>query len=106
MRALLILVLMAGVAHADRDLCARGAQFHGAPIDLDVTRADIHQVYRLLSDVGRVNIVISDEVQGKVTMKLKRVPWDQAACTVAAVHKLVITVQGNVLLVTPQARGG
>src|SRR4030095_11409156 len=106
MRVLLLVVAMTSVAHADRELCTRGAQYHGPPVHLALTRADIHQVYRLLSDVGRVNIVISDQVQGKVTMKLKRVPWDQAACTVAAVHKLVITVQGNVLLVMPQAGGG
>ena len=106
MRALLVVMLMATVAHADRDLCARGTQFHGAPLDLDVKNADVHDIYRLLSDVGRVNVVVSDRVQGKVTMKLRRVPWDQAACTVAAVHHLTITVQGNVLLVVPQERGG
>ena len=108
MRALVVVMLMAGLAHADRDLCARGTQYHGAPIDLDVKNADVHDIYRLLSDVGRVNVVVSDRVQGKVTMKLRHVPWDQAACTVAAVHHLTVTVQGpgNVLLVMPQERGG
>jgi len=106
MRALLVVMLLAGVAHADRDLCARGTQYRGAPIDLDVKNADVHDIYRLLSDVGRVNVVVSDKVQGKVTMKLRHVPWDQAACTVAAVHHLTITVQGNVLLVMPYERGG
>jgi hypothetical protein len=28
------------------------------------------------------------------------VPWDQVTCTIAAVHKLVVTVDGNVVLVT------
>jgi hypothetical protein len=41
-------------------------------------------------------------VQGKVTMKLKRVAWDLAACTIAAVHKLRVTAQDNVVLVRPQ----
>jgi hypothetical protein len=101
MRALLLIGLLApGVAHADRELCAPGARFRGATLDLDVKNADIHEVYRLLGDVGKVNLVVPGDVTGKVTLRLKRVPWDQIACTVAAVHRLQITVNGNVLLVT------
>ena len=82
-----------------RDLCRPGATFHGATIDLDVKGADIHEVFRLLADVGNINIVVPDDVAGKVTLRLKRVPWDQVACTVASVHKLSLTAQGNVVLV-------
>jgi type IV pilus assembly protein PilQ len=99
----LVLVLFVGAAapaFAERPMCARGAKYHGAAIDLDVKDADIHDVMRLLADVGRVNIVVGDSVQGKVTLRLKRVPWDQVACTIAAVHKLMISVDGNVVLVT------
>jgi type IV pilus assembly protein PilQ len=107
MRALLVTGLVAAAASpalADRDLCAPGTRFRGAPLDLDVQNANIHDVYRLLSDVGRVNIVLPDAVQGKVTLRLRRVPWDQIACTIAAVHTLAISVNGNVLLVTKQPR--
>ncbi|HSD88628.1 MAG TPA: hypothetical protein VLB44_13965 [Kofleriaceae bacterium] len=92
------------VAHADRDMCRRGAKFHGAPIDLDVKDADIHEIMRLLADVGNVNIVVADTVQGRVTLRLKRVAWDLAACTIAQVHKLDVTVQDNVVLVRPRQR--
>jgi len=104
MRALVIGLLVAttSVAHADRELCEPGTRmrYRGAVVDLDVKGAEIHDVYRLLGDVGRINIVVPDDVTGKVTLRLKRVPWDQVACTVAAVHRLAITVNGNVLLVT------
>lgn len=103
MRALAIAVLVmgfAGTAAADRDLCAPGTRFRGAPLDLDVKAADIRDVFRLLADVGRVNLVVDDKVEGKVTLQLKRVPWDQIACTVAAVHKLRILVQDSILMVT------
>lgn len=102
MRALLVvgtLSLAVAPAHADRELCARGAVHRGPAIDLDVKAADVHDVYRLLADVGRVNLVIADDVDAKVTLRLRRVPWQQVACTIAAVHALVITVDGNVLLV-------
>lgn len=100
MRALVLAaILLPRVAAADGDLCAPGAKHHGAPIDLDVQGADLHDVLRLISDVGHVNLVVADDVQGKVTVKLKRVAWDLAACTIAAVHHLRIDVQANILLV-------
>lgn len=84
---------------AEREMCGPNTRYRGATIDLDVKDADIHDVYRLLGDVGRVNIVVPDSVTGKVTVRLRRVPWDQVACTVAAVHDLTIAVDGNVLLI-------
>ena len=80
-------------------MCKPGTTYRGATIDLDVKDADIHDVMRLLADVGNVNIVVADSVTGKVTLKLKKVAWDLAACTIARVHKLEIRVDSNVLLV-------
>ena len=106
MRALAILVVLCGVAHADeRELCTKSGAYRGPAMDLDVKDADVHDVYRLLSDVGRVNIVIADDVRAKVTLRLRRVAWQQIACTIAAVHRLQILVDGNVLLVRPRAAG-
>lgn len=92
-------MLAATPASADHELCKPGAKYRGATLDLDVKDADIKDVFRLLADVGNVNLVVPDDVAGKVTLKLKRVPWDQVACTVAAVHKLTITVQGAILMI-------
>ncbi len=50
----------------------------GRAIDLDFQDADIHNLLRLLADVGGVNIVVPDEVRAKVTVRLKGVPWNQA----------------------------
>ena len=82
-----------------RALCGRDVRHRGAAIDLDVKDADIHDVFRLIADAARVNLVIPDDVTGKVTLRLLRVPWDAVACAVAAVHHLRITVDGNILLV-------
>jgi type II secretory pathway component HofQ len=106
MRALVVLIALFGVAHAEeRELCTKTAVYRGPALDLDVKAADVHDVYRLLSDVGRVNIVIADNVRAKVTLRLKRVAWQQVACTIAAVHNLQIIVDGNVLLVRARAAG-
>lgn len=83
----------------------RGAKFRGASVDLDVKNVDIHDVFRLLADAGRANLVVSDQVAGKVTLRIKRTPWDQIACAVAALHRLTISVDGTVLIVRPTPRG-
>ncbi len=85
-------------------MCRPGTKYRGAPIDLDLKDADIHDVLRLLADTGHVNLVVSDEVTGKVTLALRHVPWDQAACVIAATKKLTITLDGNILVVTPATR--
>ena len=103
MASAIVLVGAAGPARAEHDLCGPDARYRGAALDLDVKNADIHDVYRLLSDVGKVNIVLPDHVRGMVTMRLKRVRWDQIACTIAAIHRLAILVNGNVLRVVPRA---
>jgi len=97
-RALAVVAILASSTHAER-MCRPGGKYHGAPIDFDVKDADIHDVFRLLADVGRINIVVPDTVQGRVTMRLKRVAWDLAACTVAAVHKLELLKEDNVVIV-------
>jgi len=102
MRALVLVMVsgFAGPALADRDLCAPGTRFRGAPLDLDLKAADLRDVFRLLADVGKVNLVVNDKVEGKVTLRLERVPWDQIACTIAATNKLLITVHDSILVVT------
>jgi type II secretory pathway component HofQ len=97
------LVLATGAAYAG-DLCRPGAVRHGATVDLDVKDADVHDVMRLLADVGGINIVVADTVQAKVTLRLKHVPWDRAACTIAAVHHLRVTVKDNIVLVMPRGK--
>ncbi len=97
--AIATVLALAGPAVADRELCGAGAKYRGSTVDLDVKNADIKDVFRLLADVGKVNLVIADAVSGKVTLRLKRVPWDQIACTVAAVHKLRISVQDTILMI-------
>ncbi len=78
-------------------------RFVGRRIDLDFKGADIHNILRLLSDVGEVNIVTSDDVKGEVTIKMKDVPWDQALDVVLRSKGLGQVREGNLLRVAPLA---
>ncbi|MBI4703540.1 MAG: type IV pilus secretin PilQ [Deltaproteobacteria bacterium] len=86
-------------------LPASAAQVRRAPagrrIDLDLKDADIHNVLRLIADVGNVNIVTSDNVEGNITIRMRNVPWDQALETVLQAKKLGMVRQGNIIRVAP-----
>jgi len=81
----------------------RGAHRHytGRRIDLDFKGADIHNILRLLSDVGQVNIVTSDDVKGEVTIKMRNVPWDQALDVILRSKLLGQVREGNLIRVAP-----
>jgi type II secretory pathway component GspD/PulD (secretin) len=85
------------------DACVRGTKWRGHKIDFDVKDASLHDVFRFLSDIGKVNVVVADDVAGKVTMKLRKVPWDQVLCTVAASKQLRVDRDGSVYLVRKRA---
>jgi type IV pilus assembly protein PilQ len=78
-------------------------RYSGRRIDLDLKDADIHNVLRLLADVGRVNIVTADDVSGNVTIKMKNVPWDQALDVALQAKGLGMVRQGNLIRVAPLA---
>jgi hypothetical protein len=77
------------------------SRFHGAPVDIDLKAADVANVFRLLADVGHVNIVVAGEVTGTVTLKLTHIPWDQALDIVARLRGLDVEQDGNVIVVRP-----
>ena len=102
-RALWIVLVLASSSLAvadERDMCGTNARYRGTTRDLDVKDADIRDVFRLLADTGKFNLVVADDVRGKVTLRLSRVPWDQILCTVAAVHKLRVTLDRNIVMIT------
>jgi type IV pilus assembly protein PilQ len=75
--------------------------YTGRRIDLDLQNTDVHQVLRLLSDVGQVNIVTADNVAGTVTIKMRNVPWDQALDVVLQSKGLGMVRGGNIIRVAP-----
>jgi len=78
-------------------------RYTGRRIDLDLKDADIHNVLRLIADVGGVNIVTADNVTGNVTIRMRNVPWDQALDTVLQAKSYGMVRQGNIIRVAPQA---
>ncbi len=78
-------------------------RYSGRRIDLDLKDADIHNILRLLADVGHVNIVTADDVTGTVTIRMRNVPWDQALDVVLQAKSLGMVRAGNLIRVAPAA---
>src|SRR5262249_11360346 len=74
--------------------------FHGQKSSLDFKDADIQNVLRVLADVSGLNIIATDDVQGKVTLHLTDVPWDQAFDLVLRTNRLEKTEDGSVVRVS------
>lgn len=73
-------------------------------ITLDLQDAEVRNVIRLIAEVSQLNIVVGDDVEGKVTLKLRDVPWDQALDVVLKAKGLGMAWEGdNIVRVAPQA---
>lgn len=78
--------------------------FHGQRISLDLKDADIRNVLRLIAEVSKLNIVATEEVQGKVTLRLFDLPWDEALDIVLRSVGLDSQREGNFLRVSSVKR--
>jgi len=96
-RSLLVLVTLLTT------LSTAGARAPARRIDLDVVGADVRDVLRLLADVRGINLVIGDDVTGRVTIKLRRVRWEHALDVILRTRGLEAErLPGNILRVAPR----
>ena len=76
-------------------------EYVGDPLTLTFQDLETRAVLQLLADFSDLNIVVSDTVQGNVTLRLQDVPWDQALDIVMTTKGLDMRQNGNVILVAP-----
>jgi len=82
----------------------RNKEFDGERLSLNFQNIEVRAVLQLLADFTGLNIVVSDEVQGSVTLRLQNVPWDQALDIILNTKQLGMRRVGNVLLIAPAER--
>ncbi len=75
--------------------------YSGKKLSLDFKDADIKNILRLIAEVSDLNIITSDDVSGKITMRLVDVPWDQTLEIILQSKALGMTRVGNVVRVAP-----
>ena len=75
----------------------------GDRISLNFQDIEVRAVLQLIADFTEMNLVASDTVSGRITLRLQNVPWDQALELVLKTKGLDKRQVGNVLMVAPAA---
>ncbi|MBP2678292.1 MAG: pilQ [Deltaproteobacteria bacterium] len=76
-------------------------KYRGQRITMDFKDADLTNVFRIIAEVSNLNIITSDEVKGKVSLRLVNVPWDQALDIILRSKSLGAAQEGNILRIAP-----
>jgi type IV pilus assembly protein PilQ len=85
------------------NIFASDTEYVGEPLSLTFQDIETRAVLQLLADTGGLQVVISDTVQGSVTLRLQEVPWDQAFDVVMTTKGLDMRRNGNVAIIAPAA---
>lgn len=78
-------------------------EYTGEKLSLDFQDIEVRAVLQIIADFTELNLVASDTVQGRITLRLQNVPWDQALEMVLKNKGLDKRQVGNVLMVAPAA---
>ena len=88
-------------SQAESSLFAEDKEYEGQRLSLNFQDIETRSVLQLLAETSGKNIVVSDTVQGNVTLRLRNVPWDQALDIVMTTKGLDMRQNGNVIMVAP-----
>jgi len=86
---------------AESSLFSESKEYEGQRLTLNFQDIETRAVLQLLAETSGKNIVVSDTVQGNVTLRLRNVPWDQALDIVMTTKGLDMRQNGNVIMVAP-----
>jgi type IV pilus assembly protein PilQ len=88
-------------AEEGSNLFSETKEYEGQRLTLNFQDIETRAVLQLLAETSGRNIVVSDTVQGNVTLRLRNVPWDQALDIVMTTKGLDMRQNGNVIIVAP-----
>lgn len=90
---------------SDADIEAQNKKFNftGDRLSLNFQDIEVRSVLQIIADFTSLNLVASDTVTGSITLRLDKVPWDQALEIVLKAKGLDKRREGNVLMVAPAA---
>ena len=79
----------------------RQRRYSGKRVSFEFKDIDIHNLLRVIAEVSKKNVVVADDVQGRVTIRLRNVPWDQALELILRSKGLGKEEIGNIVRVAP-----
>lgn len=76
--------------------------YRGDKLSLNFQNVDVRRLLQVIGDFTGMNVVVSDSVDGKLTLILNEVPWDQALDIILQQRQLDMRKNGNVILIAPR----
>ncbi len=76
-------------------------EYSGERLTLKFQDIQVRPLLQLIADFTGNNIVVSDTVQGSISLRLENVPWDQALDLIMTTKGLSSRENGNVIYVAP-----
>ncbi|TKA88755.1 type IV pilus secretin PilQ [Guyparkeria sp. SB14A] len=76
-------------------------EYTGERLTLKFQDIQVRPLLQLIADFTGNNIVVSDTVQGSISLRLENVPWDQALDLIMTTKGLSSRENGNVIYVAP-----
>ena len=73
----------------------------GKRVRLDYRDVEVRALLRAMAEAGQVNMLVSDQVKGTVTVNLAETSWDQALAVILHANGLVKYEKDGILFVEP-----
>lgn len=89
------------VIEASKSALGDKDNFTGDLISINFQDIDVRAILQIIADFTGLNIVVSDSVNSRITIRLQNVPWDQALDVVLRSKGLVKQQSGNVVYIMP-----
>ena len=86
----------------DVNKVVQGAGYAGSKITLNFQDIDVRRLLAVFSEFDDRNIVMSESVQGSISIRLKDVPWDQALDVILQIKGLDKRLSGNIIRIAPK----
>ncbi len=94
---------MIAIAEADEEIVRDEKVYIGQKVTFNYKDIDIRNALKLIAEMSEMNIIMSDDVSGVLTMRLMDVPWDQALDIILSAKGLGKEKNGNVIRIAPLA---
>jgi type IV pilus assembly protein PilQ len=106
LRPLVVALLLASPAAAVASHAAKhaDAQSRAATTSFHFQNIPVRSALQLIAEEGRFNLVVSDSVQGNITLRLDDVTWDQALGIVMRMKGLSHRIDSDAATLTVSGR--
>ncbi|WDZ95559.1 type IV pilus secretin PilQ [Herbaspirillum sp. WKF16] len=79
-----------------------GDEYRGAKLSLNFQDIEVRSALQVLADFTGLNVIASDAVAGRLSLRLKDVPWDQALDIIMQARGLDMRRNGNIVWIAPR----